>query len=315
MRSMFVCAALMAAAASFGQFRLHWTERAGQSVASDYADSTADSSGNLVNSSYGNNASGRFLSVSKHAPDGRLIWRSTYSPPRGRIDGRSMAQGKDGSIVSLGMVDYGTEYPERISASCVVKHDKEGNLIWSHQFESMPSGQWLFEDPRRIAVDDRGGVYVCGYSDDMNFVSHWPVYKLSPDGRLEWARRLPAELRRHSNKASRIIYSAESDVVFVLGSKSNGRLDHATPYVSSLVGRAYAPDGTERPYFELYRPISSMGVLMHTALQPTKETWSLSAMPLKAIAMLGVHPPPCPWLGSALTVRSDGVFFMLRTES
>ncbi|NUL81176.1 MAG: hypothetical protein HUU60_00445 [Armatimonadetes bacterium] len=226
-----------------------------------------------------------------------------------------MAQGKDGSIVSLGMVDYGTEYPERISASCVVKHDKEGNLIWSHQFESMPSGQWLFEDPRRIAVDDRGGVYVCGYSDDMNFVSHWPVYKLSPDGRLEWARRLPAELRRHSNKASRIIYSAESDVVFVLGSKSNGRLDHATPYVSSLVGRAYAPDGTERPYFELYRPISSMGVLMHTALQPTKETWSLSAMPLKAIAMLGVHPPPCPWLGSALTVRSDGVFFMLRTES
>lgn len=204
---------LCATLTSIAQPWVKWMNLYQGSGSNSVYDSTTDPWGNLlVLGSDPDSMNGLKWTVIKYAPDGRRLWlRSILRLPGEGLGGaNSIAVDSSGNVFVTGAAH---PQPER-QAIDTVKLDRDGNALWRHRFET-PG--FNLDESYDLAVDDSGNVYVAGMSEAWDVAIHYVVYKLSPDGRLQWMRRPPPPHDRSGSKAFNVIYSPENDLVYAAG--------------------------------------------------------------------------------------------------
>jgi len=84
----------------------------------------------------------------------------------------------------LGTIIYGSEDYDIIT----VKYNKEGNLIWTAQYNGNGSS---LESTERMQLDKNGNVYVTGFTDKLPLGEsnqEWVTIKYNSNGVQEWAK-------------------------------------------------------------------------------------------------------------------------------
>ncbi len=105
-------------------------------------------------------------------PDGTERWTSGLSPAGGAAV--SLAFFDDGSVVAVGSIPTGG----LVGGLCAVRYSAEGDRLWTWQ---RPYGNTWTPVMAAVAADDRGNVYVAGYTADS-----FTVAGLNKDGQQRW---------------------------------------------------------------------------------------------------------------------------------
>jgi len=137
--------------------------------------------------------------VSKHAPDGSLLWAKQFGTASGDT-GTSAAVDASSNLYVVGGTSgllFGTS-PATDTDSFVCKYDANGNLIWGRQFRVSGTAQ-----ATAVAVGIDGSVYVTGATDgSYSGTNAGPsdpsvapgsddiyIMKLSSDGATQWTKQ------------------------------------------------------------------------------------------------------------------------------
>lgn len=149
-------------------------------------------------------------------PRGSVLWAKRYElGTNGRSGG--VAFDEDGNVILGGVkgaisVDFGDGPLDSTNgAAFLVKYDRDGNTLWSQQWEGTEVTQY----PSIFAVDtdSAGNIYIAGQGEDSvafgneTLVDGLMVAKLSPDGDVLWVENYP------EGSATRIKVAPDGSVV------------------------------------------------------------------------------------------------------
>ena len=121
------------------------------------------------------------IRITKFDATGELLWESTYNGPASGNDyGISVITDNSGNILVLGAVSTSNLTSDFV----VLKYNSNGQLLWSFVSDG---GNNQLDLPTDIESDDSGNIYFCGGSVSTSSLSDWRIYKLSPNGDLQWS--------------------------------------------------------------------------------------------------------------------------------
>jgi hypothetical protein len=131
-------------------------------------------------------ASQNTFTVVKLGPDGSRRFTARYDGSRGGVFGSANAVAADaaGNVYGAGYVSDGAIFGANLDI-LVVKFAPDGTQVWAQRYDGPVRGR---DTARAAVVDGAGNVYVTGSS--AGNPSDWVTLKLTPDGRLQWERRL-----------------------------------------------------------------------------------------------------------------------------
>ena len=126
------------------------------------------------------------FAVVKLGPDGARRSTLRYDGSLGGVGGRAVAVALDaaGNVYAAGGVNDGVPFQENHDY-LVVKFSPDGTQRWARRYDGPANGR---DFVRAIVVDGGGNVYVTGFSNGEP--NDWATLKFSPDGALQWERRV-----------------------------------------------------------------------------------------------------------------------------
>ena len=133
-----------------------------------------DSQDNICVDGFG--PGGNFI-AEKYAPDGTLLWSTTFGHPTINESVNWVAVDSEDAVILTGHMAGGT------GGLLTVKFSAVGDLLWS-DIQNVNSGEAF-----RVEVDAADNVYVLGATFD--FHDNWDLYlvKYAPDGSVVWTRQ------------------------------------------------------------------------------------------------------------------------------
>lgn len=141
----------------------------------------------------------------KYAPDGSELWVSRYEGlGRSNHRVRGIAVDGSGNVIVTGS----STGASRRSDFFTIKYDRDGATLWEARYDGLRKG---VDDPRAVAVDSAGNVYLAGIAASRAFV----LVKYDPDGVQLWARE--REMRRGSVSLVSVLGIDGSDNVYLVG--------------------------------------------------------------------------------------------------
>ncbi len=154
---------------------------------------------------------GHGLALAKVNQHGRVVWSRNL---RNDVESRDVAVDPEGNVLVAGsLYDYNKPAPN-YSDIWVFKFSPHGRLLWQRTFDS--ADHWI-DDANGIGSDRHGNVYVSGRSYHPTIrPSATLVLKLSPEGKLRWARSHEANSADVLNTGSMAI-DAEGNVAAITG--------------------------------------------------------------------------------------------------
>ena len=161
-------------------------------------------------------------------------WVARYDGPDHFEDiANAIAVDAKGNVYVTGSSGYardfgkpnGDEYPYDFAT---VKYDANGKQLWAARYNGRLNG---YDEPRAIAVDAKGNVYVTGYSNGSG--SDYLTIKYGANGKELWVQRYNGPYNKWGQKSqdsARAIAVDRAGNVYVTGSSSDaqGYLDYAT---------------------------------------------------------------------------------------
>ena len=177
----------------------------------------------------GGGTNGDFCTI-KYDASGAQQWFVTYNGPQNSSDyAKSMALDSAGNVyVTGGSPGLTTAYD-----IATVKYSSAGVEQWVQRYTGPDRDN---DEPRAIAVDRWGNVYVTGY-DDRGPNTEWVTIKYSPAGAEEWVRRYGESSSQPGMANGLVIDSAGN--VYVTGSVLNSGTNNDYTTIK------YSPSGVE----------------------------------------------------------------------
>lgn len=147
-------------------------------------DIAVDRGGNVyVTGSCLNSGTGFDYVTIKYSPTGGIIWVRKYNGSGNGSDAaHSIAIDDSGNVYVTGESEgsfTGTDY-------ATIKYNSFGKVIWVRRYNGVDDSIDVAED---ITVDDKGNVYVTGYSYSPGKDWDYATIKYDPSGNIKWARR------------------------------------------------------------------------------------------------------------------------------
>jgi Fibronectin type III domain/Beta-propeller repeat len=225
----------MSASASAQSPQVFRTDGGGRDTASAIA---TDRDGNsYIAASSQSAASGNTFAVVKLGPDGTRRFIARYDGSQGGVGGGAVAVAVDaaGNVYAAGSIHDGVIFGQNHDY-LVVKFAADGTQRWARRYDGPAH---VTDQARALAVDGAGNVYVTGSSQDRG--TDWATLKFSPDGALQWERRVsgadasddfPADIAllpdgnvvvtgvtqnrgdRFTNDAETLVYDAQGTIVW-----------------------------------------------------------------------------------------------------
>lgn len=166
-----------------------------------------DASGNVYTAGTEYVANYDFVLI-KYDPDGNIIWIRKYNGTGNDADNlRSMILDNSGNIILTGgSLGTGT------GKDCVtIKYDPNGNMLWSQRYNG-----GLDDEGKKLASDNNGNIYVCGYKNRAANNPDYLILKYSPDGIVQWVQSYNSSSNNQDNTSD--IKVDQYGNVFVTGS-------------------------------------------------------------------------------------------------
>ena len=131
-------------------------------------------------------AGGSTFAVVKLGADGTRRFTARYDGSLGGFDGaaRDVALDAAGNVYAAGSVHDGVIFSQNHDY-LVVKFAPDGTQRWARRYDGPAH---VSDQARALTVDGAGNVYVTGSSQDRG--TDWATLKFSPDGALQWERRI-----------------------------------------------------------------------------------------------------------------------------
>jgi len=119
----------------------------------------------------------------KYDRDGNELWVARYDEPRHWIDiANSIAVDNAGNVYVTGTSwGWGTSQDYT-----TIKYDRDGNELWVARYNGPENGK---DRASSIAVDNKGNVYVTGYSLGLGIDSEYATVKYDRNGVQKWVAR------------------------------------------------------------------------------------------------------------------------------
>lgn len=172
------------------------------------------------------------MKVTKYSPDLVPLWTHYFYGPGASIDaGIAITLDGSGNICVAGQIgDNGTGTG---SDFLIAKLDPSGNLLWSTVFNWNSSNN---DTPTDITTDNKGNVYVAGYTHSAGSGDQYAVIKYSGLGIFQWKKAYNGTSGTAADKANSIAVDNASRKVVVTGTSTNaaGNTDIATLCYDSL---------------------------------------------------------------------------------
>jgi len=115
----------------------------------------------------------------KYAPDGTQLWETRYNSARNRGDqANALAIDKWGNCIVTGLTSS-TNY---LNEWLTVKYNPAGEELWKRSYNRGPTS---YNEPRDLAVDDNGNVFVTGRAS-LNGIADLVTIKYNAEGITQW---------------------------------------------------------------------------------------------------------------------------------
>jgi len=132
---------------------------------------TSDSAGNVYVAASGD--CGGFFTL-KYDVAGNLAWLRKYDGGLGNDYARAIAVDTAKNVYVTGQSDLGSTSFDYLT----IKYDAAGNSIWQRRYDGTAHG---YDQPEAIAVDNKGYVYVTGYSEGAGSAHDYLTIKYTAD--------------------------------------------------------------------------------------------------------------------------------------
>jgi hypothetical protein len=125
-----------------------------------------------------------FLAAGTHPLQAQLVeeWVAKYCGPEADNKARAMVIGPSGNIYVTGSSEGGQTGGD----IATIAYDPDGHQLWASRYNSPDN---LFEQPHAMAMDDRGNIFVTGYSVDVGTLWDFITVAYDPSGNQLWAAR------------------------------------------------------------------------------------------------------------------------------
>jgi uncharacterized delta-60 repeat protein len=206
-----------------------------------------DASGNVyVTGHCDGGATNEDYATVKYSVDGGELWVAVYNTTQDLDDmGQAIALDSAGNV-------YVTGYSYRTTSNfdyATLKYDANGSQQWLSRYNGPGNG---YDEPRAIALDGAGNVYVTGYSLGSGTSDDYATVKYNASGAEQWVARYngPGNLY---DQAAALGVDGEANV-FVTGYSSGaaGDYDYATVKYDSAGSELWAAryNGPGYPYYD-----------------------------------------------------------------
>lgn len=156
----------------------------------------------------------------KYDTNGRQLWAARYDGAADRDEARAIAVDGDGNVYVTGaswgigtLQDYAT-----------VKYNADGTLLWDDRYNGPGN---LTDEPRALAVDALGNVYVTGISwGGVATQYDYATIKYDSDGDRLWVTRYDGP--GHDIDGANALAVDGQGYVYVTGYSGDGGFDYAT---------------------------------------------------------------------------------------
>jgi uncharacterized delta-60 repeat protein len=170
-----------------------------------------DGTGNVYVTGYSQGAgTGYDFATVKYNSSGTEVWAKRYNLPGAGADyGADIITEAAGNIVVSGYSEgQGTGYDY-----ATVKYKPDGTELWVKRYNH--SGE-SYEEPTVVRSDDKGNIFVCGYSIDPATGPDFATVKYNSEGNELWVRRFNGT--GNSQDLARAIAADKSGNAYVTGS-------------------------------------------------------------------------------------------------
>ncbi|MBK9332671.1 MAG: SBBP repeat-containing protein [Ignavibacteria bacterium] len=153
----------------------------------------ADVSGNAVITGTSVGAgSGLDIVTIKYSPSGDLIWERRFTTSTVNIEeGKAVTSDNLGNIFVTGTsTGFSSSYDYM-----TIMYSPAGDLIWSKNYNGPGSNN--FDEPRSIAADNNGNVYVAGLSQGTGTMDDIVIIKYNYSGNEVWVNRFNSAANRN----------------------------------------------------------------------------------------------------------------------
>ena len=154
---------------------------------------TADVSGNAVITGTSVGAgSGLDIVTIKYSPSGDVIWERRFTTSTVNIEeGKAITSDNLGNIFVTGTsTGFSTSYDYM-----TIMYSPGGDLIWSKNYNGPGSNN--FDEPRSIAADNNGNVYVAGLSQGTGTMDDMVIINYNYSGNEVWVNRFNSAADRN----------------------------------------------------------------------------------------------------------------------
>jgi len=154
---------------------------------------TADVSGNAVITGTSVGAgTGLDIATIKYSPAGDVIWERRFTTSTVNIEeGKAITSDNLGNIFVTGTsTGFSTSYDYM-----TIMYSPGGDLIWSKNYNGPGSNN--FDEPRSIAADNNGNVYVAGLSQGTGTMDDMVIINYNYSGNEVWVNRFNSAADRN----------------------------------------------------------------------------------------------------------------------
>jgi len=180
------------------------------------------------------------FAIVKYDADGGELWARRYDGPDADLDKAvAVVVDQDGNVYATGQsTGSGTGYDY-----ATIKYDASGDHQWTRRYDGPGHG---YDEPKALAVDDDGNVYVTGWSTGAGTSSDYATVKYNPHGAQLWVRRYDSPGEYSGTDGAQAVALDAARNVYVTGGSSSGDPEDMFNFdLSDYATIKYAPNGDE----------------------------------------------------------------------